>query len=84
MKRDDTVLRPRSFASDDRYIMTKHASIVPAPEDLEAVQTLVSAVEAALQKVSHWLDGLNSSPGSIAIKESGDGQVVHYAVDGTK
>ncbi|XP_051924980.1 spermatid perinuclear RNA-binding protein-like [Hippocampus zosterae] len=74
----------RLFANDDRYIVAKHASIVPAPKDLEAVQTLVSAAEVALQKVSHWLDRLNSSPGSIAVKESGDGQVVHYAVDGAK
>ncbi|XP_077377834.1 spermatid perinuclear RNA-binding protein-like isoform X2 [Festucalex cinctus] len=74
----------QSFASNDRYVMAKHASIYPGPDDLEAVQTLVSTVEQALKSVSHWLDGLNSSPGSIAIHEAGEDQVAHYAVDGTK
>ncbi|XP_061528467.1 LOW QUALITY PROTEIN: spermatid perinuclear RNA-binding protein-like [Phycodurus eques] len=74
----------RSFASDDRYVMAKHASIYPDPENLEAIQTLVSTVETALKKVSDWLNGLNSSPGSIAIDEACADRVVHYAVDGTK
>ncbi|KAI3372114.1 hypothetical protein L3Q82_006970 [Scortum barcoo] len=51
----------RSFANDDRHVMAKHASIYPAPEELEAVQTLVSTVEGALKKVSDWMDGLNKS-----------------------
>ncbi|XP_060927771.1 spermatid perinuclear RNA-binding protein-like [Limanda limanda] len=41
--------------------MSKHASIYPAPEELEAVQTLVSTVEGALKKVSDWMDGLSKS-----------------------
>uniref|UniRef100_A0A672Z1B4 Uncharacterized protein n=1 Tax=Sphaeramia orbicularis TaxID=375764 RepID=A0A672Z1B4_9TELE len=48
----------RSFANDDRHVMAKHASIYPAPEELEAVQTMVSTVEGALKKVSDWMDGL--------------------------
>ncbi|XP_017283376.1 spermatid perinuclear RNA-binding protein isoform X2 [Kryptolebias marmoratus] len=48
----------RSFANDDRHVMAKHAIIYPAPEELEAVQTLVSTVEGALKKVSDWMDGL--------------------------
>uniref|UniRef100_A0A8C9ZAP1 Spermatid perinuclear RNA-binding protein-like n=1 Tax=Sander lucioperca TaxID=283035 RepID=A0A8C9ZAP1_SANLU len=36
--------------------MAKHASIYPAPEELEAVQALVSTVEGALKKVSDWMD----------------------------
>uniref|UniRef100_A0A671X6Z4 Spermatid perinuclear RNA-binding protein-like n=1 Tax=Sparus aurata TaxID=8175 RepID=A0A671X6Z4_SPAAU len=36
--------------------MAKHASIYPTPEELEAVQTLVSTVEGALKKVSDWMD----------------------------
>ncbi|XP_068452388.1 spermatid perinuclear RNA-binding protein-like [Clinocottus analis] len=51
----------RSFANDDRLVMAKHASIYPAPEQLEAVQTLVSTVERALKKVSDWMDGLHGS-----------------------
>uniref|UniRef100_A0A672Z1N7 Uncharacterized protein n=1 Tax=Sphaeramia orbicularis TaxID=375764 RepID=A0A672Z1N7_9TELE len=46
----------RSFANDDRHVMAKHASIYPAPEELEAVQTMVSTVEGALKKVSDWMD----------------------------
>ncbi|XP_078107614.1 spermatid perinuclear RNA-binding protein-like isoform X2 [Sander vitreus] len=53
----------RSFANDDRHVMAKHASIYPAPEELEAVQALVSTVEGALKKVSDWMDGLNTSLG---------------------
>ncbi|XP_042344546.1 spermatid perinuclear RNA-binding protein-like [Plectropomus leopardus] len=57
----------RSFANDDRHVMAKHASIYPAPEELEAVQTLVSTVEGALKKVSDWMDGLNKSSGKTSI-----------------
>lgn len=49
--------------------MAKHASVYPAPEELEAVQTLVSTVEAALKKVSDWMDGLDRSSG----RTSGEG-----------
>ncbi|KAM6931231.1 spermatid perinuclear RNA-binding protein-like [Xenentodon cancila] len=57
----------RSFANDDRHVMAKHASIYPAPEELEAVQMLVSTVEGALKKVSDWMDGLKSSSGNTSI-----------------
>ncbi|XP_070689833.1 spermatid perinuclear RNA-binding protein-like isoform X1 [Pempheris klunzingeri] len=56
----------RSFANDDRHVMAKHASIYPAPEELEAVQTLVSTVEGALKKVSDWMDGLNRPSGKTS------------------
>lgn len=46
--------------------MAKHASIYPAPEELEAVQTLVSTVEGALKKVSDWMDGLNKPSGKTS------------------
>lgn len=46
--------------------MAKHSSIYPAPEELEAVQTLVSTVEGALKKVSDWMDGLNKSSGKTS------------------
>ncbi|XP_054628374.1 spermatid perinuclear RNA-binding protein-like isoform X2 [Dunckerocampus dactyliophorus] len=61
--------RFQSLANDDRHVMAKHGSIYPAPEELEAVQTLVSTVEAALKKVSDWLDGLNTSE----VDEAADG-----------
>uniref|UniRef100_A0A665TUS7 Spermatid perinuclear RNA-binding protein-like n=1 Tax=Echeneis naucrates TaxID=173247 RepID=A0A665TUS7_ECHNA len=51
--------------------MAKHASIYPAPEELEAVQTLVSTVESALKKVSDWMDGLNEPSGKTAASDAG-------------
>lgn len=60
----------RSFANDDRHVMAKHASIYPAPEELEAVQALVSTVEAALKKVSDWMDGLDKSSGRSGGEEA--------------
>uniref|UniRef100_A0A3B3VPH7 Spermatid perinuclear RNA-binding protein-like n=1 Tax=Poecilia latipinna TaxID=48699 RepID=A0A3B3VPH7_9TELE len=46
--------------------MAKHAGVYPAPEQLEAVQALVSTTEGALKKVSDWMDGLKDSPGKTA------------------
>uniref|UniRef100_A0A4W5MW23 Uncharacterized protein n=1 Tax=Hucho hucho TaxID=62062 RepID=A0A4W5MW23_9TELE len=51
----------RSFTNDDRHVMVKHADIYPSPEELEAVQKLVSTVECALKQVSDWMDNLNTS-----------------------
>ncbi|XP_038559784.1 spermatid perinuclear RNA-binding protein-like isoform X1 [Micropterus salmoides] len=66
----------RSFANDDRHVMAKHASIYPAPEELEAVQTLVSTVEGALKKVSDWMDDLNKSSGKTSTNNvAGDSTV---------
>uniref|UniRef100_A0A674P0U9 Spermatid perinuclear RNA-binding protein-like n=1 Tax=Takifugu rubripes TaxID=31033 RepID=A0A674P0U9_TAKRU len=64
----------RSFANDDRHVMAKHASIYPVPEELEAVQTLVSTVEGALKKVSDWMDGLNQPSGKTS-DEAGENMV---------
>ncbi|CAG5919336.1 unnamed protein product [Menidia menidia] len=58
----------RSFVNDDRHVMAKHASIYPAPQELEAVQTLVSTVEGALKKVSDWMDGLKQSSEKTSTK----------------
>ncbi|XP_019061494.1 spermatid perinuclear RNA-binding protein isoform X3 [Fukomys damarensis] len=49
----------RSFANDDRHVMVKHSTIYPSPEELEAVQNMVSTVECALKHVSDWLDETN-------------------------
>ncbi|KAM8934210.1 spermatid perinuclear RNA-binding protein [Pelodytes ibericus] len=49
----------RSFANDDRHVMSKHSTIYPSPEELEAVQNMVSTVECALKHVSDWLDEEN-------------------------
>uniref|UniRef100_A0A7M4EWQ0 Spermatid perinuclear RNA-binding protein n=1 Tax=Crocodylus porosus TaxID=8502 RepID=A0A7M4EWQ0_CROPO len=62
----------RSFANDDRHVMVKHSTIYPSPEELEAVQNMVSTVECALKHVSDWLDEKNKamkSEGDVEAKE---------------
>ncbi|KAG8141784.1 hypothetical protein E2320_006464 [Naja naja] len=51
----------RSFANDDRHVMMKHSTIYPSPEELEAVQNMVSTVECALKQVSDWMDETSKS-----------------------
>ncbi|XP_068104253.1 spermatid perinuclear RNA-binding protein isoform X2 [Hyperolius riggenbachi] len=51
----------RSFANDDRHVMAKHSTIYPSPEELEAVQNMVSTVERALKHVSDWMDERSKS-----------------------
>nr|XP_043882020.1 spermatid perinuclear RNA-binding protein-like [Solea senegalensis] len=74
----------RSFANDDRHVMAKHASIYPSPEELEAVQTLVSTVEGALKKVSDWMDGLNKSSGKTTSDNESGNNAVEASVAETK
>ncbi|KAG8554245.1 hypothetical protein GDO81_003728 [Engystomops pustulosus] len=52
----------RSFANDDRHVMAKHSTIYPSPEELEAVQNMVSTVECALKHVSDWMDEHTKCP----------------------
>uniref|UniRef100_A0A8C4XQW9 Spermatid perinuclear RNA-binding protein n=1 Tax=Falco tinnunculus TaxID=100819 RepID=A0A8C4XQW9_FALTI len=62
----------RSFANDDRHVMVKHSTIYPSPEELEAVQNMVSTVECALKHVSDWMDEKNKSTkceGDVEAKE---------------
>lgn len=59
----------RSFANDDRHVMVKHSTIYPSPEELEAVQNMVSTVECALKHVSDWMDEMNKS---VKIEEDGE------------
>ncbi|XP_074543093.1 interleukin enhancer-binding factor 3-like isoform X2 [Halichoeres trimaculatus] len=42
----------------DRHVMAKHSDIYPSPEELEAVQTIISHVECALKTVSDQIDSL--------------------------
>ncbi|XP_036384402.1 zinc finger RNA-binding protein-like isoform X1 [Megalops cyprinoides] len=42
----------RPDSSDDRYVMTKHAAIYPAEDELQAIQKIVSITERALKLVS--------------------------------
>ncbi|XP_027741730.1 spermatid perinuclear RNA-binding protein isoform X3 [Empidonax traillii] len=68
----------RSFANDDRHVMVKHSTIYPSPEELEAVQNMVSTVECALKHVSDWMDEKNKSA-----KCEGDVEAKEEAVEGT-
>uniref|UniRef100_A0A8C7H9N8 Spermatid perinuclear RNA-binding protein n=1 Tax=Oncorhynchus kisutch TaxID=8019 RepID=A0A8C7H9N8_ONCKI len=52
--------------------MAKHANIYPSPEELEAVQKLVSTVECALKQVSDWMDNLNASQSKVPIPTTSD------------
>ncbi|XP_078022479.1 interleukin enhancer-binding factor 3-like isoform X2 [Epinephelus lanceolatus] len=40
----------------DRHVMAKHSDVYPSPEELEAVQTIVTRVECALKTVSDQMD----------------------------
>ncbi|KAM7009863.1 spermatid perinuclear RNA-binding protein-like isoform 1-T1 [Tautogolabrus adspersus] len=42
----------------DRHVMAKHSEVYPSPEELEAVQTIISHVESALKTVSDQMDTL--------------------------
>ncbi|NXC37085.1 STRBP protein, partial [Campylorhamphus procurvoides] len=68
----------RSFANDDRHVMVKHSTIYPSPEELEAVQNMVSTVECALKHVSDWMDEKNKST-----KCEGDVEAKEEAVEGS-
>ncbi|CDQ64617.1 unnamed protein product [Oncorhynchus mykiss] len=52
--------------------MAKHANIYPSPEELEAVQKLVSTVECALKQVSDWMDNLNASQSKVPTPTTSD------------
>ena len=45
----------RPDTSDDRHVMSKHASIYPNEAELQAVQNIVSACEKALKLVSDFI-----------------------------
>ncbi|XP_059342137.1 spermatid perinuclear RNA-binding protein isoform X1 [Ammospiza nelsoni] len=68
----------RSFANDDRHVMVKHSTIYPSPEELEAVQNMVSTVECALKHVSDWMDEKNK-----CAKSEGDVEAKEEAAEGT-
>ncbi|KAM9446687.1 spermatid perinuclear RNA-binding protein-like isoform 1-T3 [Clarias gariepinus] len=55
MMEESSDCSPESLANDDHYVMAKHTAVYPSAEELEAVQSLVSAVEGGLKHVSDWL-----------------------------
>ncbi|EMP36171.1 Zinc finger RNA-binding protein 2 [Chelonia mydas] len=60
-QKDMPTRRPDS--SDDRHIMTKHSSIYPTEEELQAIQKVVSHSERALKLVSDSLTEQESERG---------------------
>lgn len=48
----------------DRHVMAKHSEVYPSPEELEAVQTIVTHVECALKTVSDQMDTPKDDKGS--------------------
>ncbi|XP_029288048.1 interleukin enhancer-binding factor 3-like isoform X2 [Cottoperca gobio] len=48
----------------DRHVMAKHSEVYPSPEELEAVQTIVSRVECALKIVSDQMDTPKDNTGN--------------------
>lgn len=46
--------------------MAKHAAVYPSAEELEAVQSLVSAVEGGLKYVSDWLMDSTKASGLVS------------------
>uniref|UniRef100_A0A8C5EVU2 Zinc finger RNA-binding protein n=1 Tax=Gouania willdenowi TaxID=441366 RepID=A0A8C5EVU2_GOUWI len=46
----------RPDSSDDRYVMTKHATIYPSEDELQSIQKIVSITERALKLVSDIID----------------------------
>lgn len=51
----------RTFVNEDRYVKAKHTTVYPSPEQLDAVQSMVSNVECAVKSVSDWLNEKESS-----------------------
>ncbi|XP_041061295.1 zinc finger RNA-binding protein-like isoform X5 [Carcharodon carcharias] len=65
----------RPDSSDDRYIMTKHASIYPTEEELQAVQRIVSQTERALKLVSDVISDQEGLKKDGDNKEKGKGDL---------
>ncbi|XP_076871429.1 interleukin enhancer-binding factor 3a isoform X2 [Brachyhypopomus gauderio] len=51
----------RTFVSEDRHVKAKHASVYPGPEELQAVQNMVSQVEQGLKAVADWMNEQEAS-----------------------
>lgn len=45
----------RTFPNEDRHVEAKHASVYPSPDQLKAVQNMVSHIEQGLKSVSDWM-----------------------------
>ena len=68
--------RPRFDTQDDRLVMAKHSAIYPNEQELQAVQSIVSASEKALKLVSDQIaeqdnpqQAMETEPAETATKE---------------
>ncbi|XP_025076885.1 LOW QUALITY PROTEIN: zinc finger RNA-binding protein-like [Pomacea canaliculata] len=59
-------------SSDDRHVNAKHTSIYPTENELQSVQTIVTACERALKQVSDYLAESDSPKTTEAKKERKD------------
>ncbi|GAA6220304.1 interleukin enhancer-binding factor 3-like [Lates japonicus] len=60
----------------DRHVMAKHSEVYPSPEELEAVQTIVSHVECALKTVSDQMDTLKDDQENTEAKSESQERVL--------
>ncbi|XP_026883954.1 interleukin enhancer-binding factor 3a isoform X2 [Electrophorus electricus] len=60
----------RTFVSEDRHVKAKHASVYPTPEELQAVQNMVSQVEQGLKTVADWMNEQETANGDTESAES--------------
>ncbi|XP_039651104.1 interleukin enhancer-binding factor 3-like isoform X2 [Perca fluviatilis] len=59
----------------ERHTMAKHSEVYPSPEELDAVQTIISSVECALKIVSDQMDTPQDNQGNTETgSASGDSQ----------
>ncbi|KAI5613812.1 interleukin enhancer binding factor 3a isoform X1 [Silurus asotus] len=59
----EKLLPQRLFVIEDRHIKTKHASVYPCAEELQAVQNMVSHLENGLKIVGNWLNRQEAASG---------------------
>jgi len=64
----------RPETSDDRHCMSKHETIYPTEEELEAIQRIVGNTEAALKKVSDQIAAEDNKTKKEDKKEDSDGK----------
>ena len=67
--------RPRFDSQDDRLVMAKHSSIYPNEQELQSVQSIVSASEKALKLVSDYVAEQDNPQQAAAEAEQADGAV---------
>ncbi|XP_040892610.1 interleukin enhancer-binding factor 3-like isoform X2 [Toxotes jaculatrix] len=60
----------------DRHVMAKHSEVYPSPEELEAVQKIVSHVECALKTVADQMDTPENSKENTEARSDSEERVL--------